>query len=40
MNITEYIKNNEALSKLDFMTVYTAIVQYVHDSQTERIEDV
>lgn len=32
MNITEYIKNNEKLSALDFMTVYIAITEFINDN--------
>lgn len=32
MNITEYIKNNEKLSRLDFMIVYIAIDEFIKDN--------
>lgn len=32
MNITEYIKNNEKLSSLDFMTVYIVIEEFLKNN--------
>lgn len=32
MNIAEYIKNNEKLSRLDFMTVYIVIEEFIKDN--------
>lgn len=31
MNITEYIKGNERLSKMDFETVYNTIYELIKD---------
>ena len=31
MNITEYIKNNDILKNLDYLTVFTTIQQLIKD---------
>lgn len=38
INITEYIKNNSRLSRLDFMTVYQTIKELIKDGKVK--EDV
>lgn len=39
-NISEYIKNNSTLKKLDFITVYATIAELIHDGKMELILDV
>lgn len=38
MNITEYIKNNDRLSNLDFLQVYLTIVELLNDDKM-KIDD-
>ena len=33
MNVTQYIKSNEELSQLDFMTVYATIIELLKDKR-------
>ena len=41
MNITQYIKSNEELSQLDFLTVYATIIELLKDKRMKwDFEDV
>lgn len=40
MNITEYIKSNEKLKNLDFLTVYETILTLIQDGYIMVAEDV
>ncbi len=35
MNISEYIKSNSKLKRLDFLTVYITIVELIKDGKVE-----
>ena len=35
MNISQYIKSNKELSKMDFMTVYSTIIELLKDNRLE-----
>lgn len=39
-NISDYIKSNERLKGLDFLTVYTTIIELVKDGQIELKQNV
>lgn len=39
-NISDYIKANERLKRLDFLTVYTTIIELVKDGQIELKQNV
>ena len=39
MNISQYIKQNERLNKLDFITVYNVIVELIEDGKMEWMFD-
>ena len=39
-SISEYIKSNQKLKNLDFMTVYMTIVELVKDGQIELKQNV